>query len=111
MEQKRHEAVLGFEQPLTPAQLKQNQDLQDEIERLPRMLRFPFRKRYENIYEEKGLLEAHKYLYFKFYGKYSRELMPLMTAFRCVIWISLMHCRSYPTRPLNYWQSNWRKYF
>ncbi|HCT8189735.1 TPA: replication endonuclease [Morganella morganii] len=73
---KRHEAVLGFEQPLTPAQLKQNQDLQDKIERLPRMLRFPFRKRYESIYEEKGLLEAHKYLYFKFY----REILPRVNA-------------------------------
>lgn len=73
---KRHEAVLGFELPLTAAQLKQNQELQDEIERLPRMLRFPFRKRYEKIHEEEGLLAAHKYLYFKFY----REILPRVNA-------------------------------
>ena len=73
---KRHEAVLGFELPLTAAQLKQNQELQDEIERLPRMLRFPFRKRYEKIHEEKGLLAAHNYLYFKFY----REVLPRVNA-------------------------------
>ena len=67
---KQHKAVLGFELPLDQAQLQQNQALQDEIERLPRMLRFPFRQRYEEKLKEDGLLAAHKYLYFTFYQKF-----------------------------------------
>ena len=67
---KQHKAVLGFELPLDRAQLQQNQALQDEIERLPRMLRFPFRQRYEVKLKEDGLLAAHKYLYFTFYQKF-----------------------------------------
>lgn len=66
---KRHEAVLGFELPLSAEQLQQHQALLNEIERLPRMLRFPFRKRYEKVLSEEGLKKAHYYLYFTFYQK------------------------------------------
>ncbi|MDX7987678.1 replication endonuclease [Xenorhabdus sp. 12] len=68
----RHQAVAGFERPLTRERMLQGQAILADIEALPRLLRYPYRKRYETLLKEQGIHKAQDFLYFRFH----HELWP-----------------------------------
>ncbi|MDQ5989801.1 Bacteriophage replication gene A protein (GPA) [Acinetobacter baumannii] len=55
------------ERPLTREQVVQGQAILNDIEALPRVLRYRYQKHYENLVKEKGLRKAHDFLYFRFH--------------------------------------------
>lgn len=55
------------ERPLTREQVVQGQAILNDIEALPRVLRYRYQKHYENLIKEKGLRKAHDFLYFRFH--------------------------------------------
>ncbi|MDC9603941.1 replication endonuclease [Xenorhabdus griffiniae] len=66
----RHQAVAGIERSLTRERRLQGQAILEDIDSLPRILRYPYQKRYEKTLQEQGLLKAQDFLYFDFHQKF-----------------------------------------
>ncbi|MBD2785957.1 replication endonuclease [Xenorhabdus sp. DI] len=66
----RHQSILGFERPLTRERMLQGQAILADIDALPRILRYPYQKRYEKVLKEQGILKAQDFLYFDFHQKF-----------------------------------------
>ncbi|BET96462.1 replication endonuclease [Xenorhabdus taiwanensis] len=66
----RHQAVAGIERSLSRERRLQGQAILADIESLPRILRYPYQKRYEKILKEQGLMKAQDFLYFDFHQKF-----------------------------------------
>lgn len=55
------------ERPLTREQVVQGKAILNDIEALPRVLRYRYQKHYESLIKEKGSRKAHDFLYFRFH--------------------------------------------
>ncbi|OKP03911.1 replication endonuclease [Xenorhabdus eapokensis] len=66
----RHQAIAGIERSLTRERRLQGQAILEDIDSLPRILRYPYQKRYEKTLKEQGLLKAQDFLYFDFHQKF-----------------------------------------
>ncbi|MGJ0579994.1 hypothetical protein ACR71G_18460, partial [Xenorhabdus bovienii] len=77
----RHQAIAGFERPLTRERLIQGQAILADIDALPRILRYPFRKRYETTLKEQGVRKAQDFLYFDFHQKFWPRIVSVTRRF------------------------------
>ncbi|PHM73696.1 replication endonuclease [Xenorhabdus kozodoii] len=77
----RHQAVAGFERPLSRERMIQGQAILADIESLPRILRYPYQKRYEKTLKEQGILKAQDFLYFDFHQKFWPRIMAVTRRF------------------------------
>ncbi|MDE9556641.1 replication endonuclease [Xenorhabdus bovienii] len=77
----RHQAIAGFERPLTRERLIQGQAILADIDALPRILRYPYRKRYETTLKEQGVRKAQDFLYFDFHQKFWPRIVSVTRRF------------------------------
>ncbi|WP_063657269.1 DUF5405 family protein [Candidatus Arsenophonus triatominarum] len=79
----RHEAV-SYPKPLT-REIVQGQAILNDIASLPQHLRYRYQKRYQSLISEKGLHEAHHFLYFSFIKKSGHDCQLSINVMKCLL--------------------------